>query len=76
MWPGTDPATLPNPYELQVESRVGDAVLAGLEGRGHTLRRQTAWGGGGAAQAIARDPRTGVLAGGSDPRAEGLALGF
>ncbi len=76
VWPGTDPATLPNPYELQVESRVGDAVLAGLEGRGHTLRRQTAWGGGGAAQAIARDPRTGVLAGGSDPRAEGLALGF
>ena len=27
-------------------------------------------------QAIARDPVTGVLAGGSDPRVEGLALGF
>lgn len=76
VWPGTDPSTLPNPYELQIEARVGDAVLAGLEARGHTLRRQTAWGGGGAAQAIARDPLTGVLAGGSDPRAEGLALGF
>ncbi|WP_310538582.1 gamma-glutamyltransferase [Phenylobacterium sp.] len=76
VWPGTDPSTLPNPYELQIESRVGDAVLTELEARGHTLRRFGAWGGGGAAQAIARDPVTGVLAGGSDPRAEGLALGF
>jgi gamma-glutamyltranspeptidase/glutathione hydrolase len=76
VWPGTDPSTLPNPYELQIESRVGDAVLAELEARGHSLRRFGAWGGGGAAQAIARDPVTGVLAGGSDPRAEGLALGF
>ncbi len=76
VWPGTDPSTLPNPYELQIEARVGDSVLAELEGRGHTLRQFSAWGGGGAAQAIARDPVTGVLAGGSDPRAEGLALGF
>ena len=76
VWPGTDPSTLPNPYELQIEARVGDTVLAELEARGHTLRRFGAWGGGGAAQAIARDPVTGVLAGGSDPRAEGLALGF
>ena len=76
VWPGTDPSTLPNPYELQIEARVGDVVLAGLEARGHALRRLGAWGGGGAAQAIARDPVTGVLAGGSDPRAEGLALGF
>ncbi|MES2722300.1 MAG: gamma-glutamyltransferase [Pseudomonadota bacterium] len=76
VWPGTDPSTLPNPYELQIEARVGDAVLAELESRGHTLRRFGAWGGGGAAQAIARDPVTGVLAGGSDPRAEGQALGF
>ena len=76
VWPGTDPSTLPNPYELQIEARVGEAALKDLEGRGHTLRRQSAWGGGGAAQIIARDPVTGVLAGGSDPRAEGLALGF
>ncbi|WP_340644013.1 gamma-glutamyltransferase family protein [Phenylobacterium sp.] len=76
VWPGTDPSTLPNPYELQIEARAGDAVMSGLEARGHILRRFGAWGGGGAAQAIARDPVTGVLAGGSDPRAEGLALGF
>ena len=76
VWPGTDPSTLPNPYELQIEARVGDTILTQLEARGHTLRRFGAWGGGGAAQAIARDPVTGVLAGGSDPRAEGMALGF
>ena len=76
VWPGTDPSTLPNPYELQIEARVGETVLAELEARGHTLRRFSAWGGGGATQAIARDPVTGVLVGGSDPRAEGLALGF
>jgi len=37
---------------------------------------QGSWAGGGAAQLIARDPKTGVLIGGSDPRAEGFAAGF
>jgi gamma-glutamyltranspeptidase/glutathione hydrolase len=76
VWPGTDPSTLPNPYELRVEDRLGEAALADLERRGHRVRRQGSWGGGGAAQVIARDPATGVLCAGSDPRAEGLALGF
>jgi gamma-glutamyltranspeptidase len=49
---------------LDVLKRGGDAVDAAFAG------------GGGAAQAIARDPLTGVLAGGSDPRAEDLALRF
>lgn len=34
------------------------------------------WGAGGSAQLISRDPETGVLAGGSDPRSEGLAIGL
>ncbi|MFI4974258.1 MAG: gamma-glutamyltransferase family protein [Caulobacterales bacterium] len=76
IWPGTDPADRPNPVELRVETRLEEAVLADLERRGHRLRRTGAWGGGGAAQIIARDTDSGVLAGGSDPRAEGLALGF
>jgi gamma-glutamyltranspeptidase/glutathione hydrolase len=76
VWPGTDPISRPNPYELRVEDRLGEAALADLERRGHRLRRQAAWSGGGAAQAIVRDPATGVLCAGSDPRAEGLALGF
>lgn len=76
VWPGTDPHDLPNPYELRVETRLGETAIADLEALGHTVRRTGSWGGTGAAQAIARDPATGVLVGGSDPRVEGLALGF
>jgi gamma-glutamyltranspeptidase/glutathione hydrolase len=76
VWPGTDPHDLPNPVELRVESRIGEAAIAELRAKGHRVVVQPGWGGSGAAQAIARDPATGVLAGGSDPRVEGLALGF
>lgn len=76
VWPGTDPHDLPAPYELRVETRLGEPVLTGLEALGHRLARTGAWGGSGAAQLIVRNPETGVLAGGSDPRVEGLALGF
>ena len=76
VWPGTDPHDLPAPYELRVETRLGGPVLDGLEALGHRLQRTGAWGGSGAAQLIVRDPVTGVMAGGSDPRVEGLALGF
>jgi gamma-glutamyltranspeptidase len=72
--PGTDPHTRPRPFELVVEGRLDDETLKGLERRGHRLRRIGDWASGGAAQAIARDPKTGVLAGGSDPRVEGLAI--
>jgi gamma-glutamyltranspeptidase/glutathione hydrolase len=75
-WPATDPSTLPHPYELRVEERAGEETLRELARRGHDVRRQGAWGAGGAAQVIARDPESGALAGGSDPRAEGLALGL
>lgn len=76
LWPGTDPADRPNPYQLQAETRLDEATRAALERLGHRLDLKGSWGAGGAAQIIARDPATGVLAGGSDPRAEGLALGF
>jgi gamma-glutamyltranspeptidase / glutathione hydrolase len=76
MWPGTDPANRPNPYRLEVETRLPDETRAGLEALGHRLRDMGGWGAGGAAQIIALDPENGVMAGGSDPRAEGLALGF
>ena len=74
--PGTDPSGLPNPYELRIESRAGDDTIAGLERRGHVVKRQGAWAGGGSAQIIARDPETGVLAGGTDPRVEGMVVGY
>jgi len=38
--------------------------------------QQQAWDGGGAGQIIARDPTTGLIAGGTDPRVEGLVAGF
>lgn len=75
-FPGTDPINLPNDFVLRIEDRYGDAVLAELERRGHRVQRLGDWGAGGAAQVIAVDPETGVLTGGSDPRVEGLALGF
>ena len=74
-WPGTDPGSLPNPFDLRIESRMRETELFQLEEKGHRLIRQGERAGGGAAQIIARDPKTGVLAGGSDPRAEGFAAG-
>jgi len=76
VWPGTDPMTRPNPFELRVEDRAGDAVIDALAARGHAVRRIGDWGGGGDAQMISRDPATGILAGGSDPRGEGQVHGF
>lgn len=75
-WPGTYPVGVDEPFELRLEDRFGDDVVAALADRGHRVSRVGPWGAGGSAQAIARDPESGVLAGGSDPRAEGLALGF
>ena len=76
VWPGTDPSTLPNPFELRMEQRLEKSVRDRLAARGHRIVAQGDWDGGGAAQAIVRDPATGTLAGGSDSRVEGLALGF
>lgn len=75
-WPGTDPSYLPNPFELRIEDRMDEGVIAGLERRGHSVKQQGAWAGGGSCQAIARDPKTGILAGGTDPRVEGSVAGF
>lgn len=75
-WPGTDPSSLPNAFELRLEDRVGEDIFTELTRLGHRTKRQGAWNGGGAAQVISRDPETGILAGGSDPRVEGLALGL
>jgi gamma-glutamyltranspeptidase/glutathione hydrolase len=74
--PGTDPMSIDAPFELRVESRIPDEVIADLEGRGHIVRRVEPWGAGGAAQIIARDPETGILIGGTDSRVEGMVLGF
>lgn len=53
-------------------------IMAGLERRGHRLTpisgfERTHFGGG---QVIVRDPATGVLIAGSDPRKDGCAMGW
>lgn len=74
-WPGTDPINIDNPFELRMEERYDASTRDALAAKGHEVKIQGGWDGGGAAQLIARDPETGVLAGGSDSRVEGLALG-
>jgi gamma-glutamyltranspeptidase/glutathione hydrolase len=75
-WPGTDPISIDNPFELRIEDRLPADTIAALEQRGHVVKRQEPWAGGGAAQIIARNPDTGLMIGGSDPRVEGTVLGF
>ena len=59
---------------LQLESGIGEAVRKALEARGHKTRDGR--GAMGGFQGILIDPRTGVLMGGSDPRKDGLAIGW
>ena len=59
---------------LQLESGIGDEVRKALESRGHKPRDGR--GAMGGFQGILIDPRSGVLMGGSDPRKDGLAIGW
>jgi len=62
---------------LRIESRVASRVRAELEERGHTLLDVGAWSNAvGHAQAIEIDRRGGLLHGGADPRADGIAIGW
>ncbi len=76
IFPATYPIDLGNPYSLFIESQVGDDVIRDLKARGHNVVEQQPWAQSGSVQLIARDPETGVLCGGSDPRAEGMAIGI
>lgn len=63
---------------VRVEEGFDDEVLAELARRGHHLElvrgfERVSFGG---AQLIVRDPDTGVLAGASDPRLDGCAIGL
>jgi gamma-glutamyltranspeptidase/glutathione hydrolase len=59
---------------LGVEECVPDATVEGLRKLGHRVeRKEEPYGGG---QIIAIDPVSGVLCGGSEPRKDGLALGY
>jgi len=75
-WVTTTPPASSNGFELRLEGRFGPAFAEALRDRGHQVVVEGEWSGLSALQIIARDPSSGVLVGGSDPRAEGLALGL
>ncbi len=59
---------------LEAEAGIADDVRAELRAKGHQMRAtDTPYGGG---QAIVIDHESGFLIGGSDPRKDGLALGW
>jgi gamma-glutamyltranspeptidase/glutathione hydrolase len=60
--------------DLSLESGIGPEVREALEARGHETRDGRGVMGG--FQGILIDPRSGVLMGGSDPRKDGLAIGW
>ena len=66
---------LMNGARVVVESRIEDDTLAALRQRGHeiTTAEPYTWFVGGA-QAISREPASGVLEGGADPRRDGYAV--
>lgn len=59
---------------LQVETAIPEPLIVDLMGRGHRIERLDVPIGG--AQAIWIDRERGVLIGGSEPRKDGLALGY
>jgi gamma-glutamyltranspeptidase/glutathione hydrolase len=59
---------------LQVERGVPAAARAGLTARGHEVTESAGTYGG--YQGIRIDVETGVLMGGSDPRKDGMAVGY
>ncbi|HLT19157.1 MAG TPA: gamma-glutamyltransferase [Thermomicrobiales bacterium] len=75
-FPGTDPINIDNEFVVRAESRISAEALDGLRQRGHRIEVLPPYGAGGSMFVISRDPATGVLQGGADPRSEGLALGI
>jgi gamma-glutamyltranspeptidase/glutathione hydrolase len=73
-----DEAVDPLPAQtLRMESRVPEATRRTLEGRGYALDLLGAWSMRvGGVQGVMRDPATGWLMGGADPRRNGYAMGW
>lgn len=73
-FPATDPANLPGPFELRMESGFPPETPGELESRGHAIREMGEMESGGGCQAILI--QDGVYSGGSDPRVDGCAIGY
>ena len=52
------------------------AIIDALKARGHKITVVSEWGVGGNNQMIVRDPVTGVMQAGADPRREGYSIGW
>ncbi len=68
------PRVFPDPDGLRIEENLPDATRQALTNLGHTLHIPKEPLGG--AQAIRIDHARGLLVGGSDPRKDGIALGY
>ncbi|MCE2404797.1 MAG: gamma-glutamyltransferase family protein [Dehalococcoidia bacterium] len=70
----------PSKYEpgmLRMEGRIPNQVTEALRKKGHVVERYPDWWEGSALYCmITRDPATGVLRGGADPRCEAYAVGY
>ena len=75
-FPGTDPATLNRAGELRVEVGMPDDTIRDLARMGHNVVQNPLGSYNGVVQLIVRDRQRGVLAGASDPRGDGQAVGF
>jgi gamma-glutamyltranspeptidase/glutathione hydrolase len=66
-----------DPRSVALEGRFPAETLAGLAARDHAVARVADWEPScGHAQMVLRDDARGLLLGGADPRADGVALGF
>jgi gamma-glutamyltranspeptidase / glutathione hydrolase len=66
-----------NPGLMRAEGRIAADVLEALRQRGHKVEAYPDWWEGSCLYGvITRDPRTGVLQGGADPRGEAYAVGY
>ncbi|WP_435201909.1 gamma-glutamyltransferase family protein [Janibacter sp. GS2] len=78
VFPGSDADVIDRPSEVRLEEGLPAATVDALRAAGHLVREIPVQRGGpgGSALAISRDPHTGVLSAGADPRMEGTAVAW
>ena len=71
--PGTDPASIDDPFVLELEMGMASEEVAKLKAKGHNVDLKVVPGYGGSVKLIMIDPETGVRMAASDPRSDGHA---
>jgi gamma-glutamyltranspeptidase / glutathione hydrolase len=75
-FPSTDPAAVASPFELRMEAGFPAGTYEELQRRGHRVVAPHPSASVGGVQVVQVDDGGGLYAGGSDPRADGCAIGF